>query len=180
MSGSERSLDVSSKKKELGQDAQATDQALGQDAQATKAALGQDAQAMVQKRQGAFLPHWTREGGTYFVTFRLADSLPQSVLKAWLNERDAIVRRAKAEKRPLSRAEEDRLHRLYSERVERYLDAGHGSSSLARDDVAALVAGALRYFDRDRYHLYAWCVMPKHRTRGVPPSGRAFSPGYSA
>lgn len=39
------------------------------------------------------LPHWRREGAVYWVTFRLADSLPQNKLaqlriekKAWLQE----------------------------------------------------------------------------------------------
>ncbi|HZN65830.1 MAG TPA: DEAD/DEAH box helicase, partial [Tepidisphaeraceae bacterium] len=31
-------------------------------------------------RQGAYLPHWTRSGGVYAVTFRLADALPAHVL----------------------------------------------------------------------------------------------------
>jgi hypothetical protein len=29
------------------------------------------------------LPHWQQEGATYFVTFRLAGSLPQEVLRRW-------------------------------------------------------------------------------------------------
>jgi len=29
------------------------------------------------------LPHWEQEGGTYFVTFRLADSVPNSLLNEW-------------------------------------------------------------------------------------------------
>ena len=37
----------------------------------------------LQIRQGAYLPHWTRDGGIYAVTFRLADSLPHDVLEAW-------------------------------------------------------------------------------------------------
>ena len=32
------------------------------------------------------LPHWRQEGGTYFVTFRLADSLPASVAEDVLRE----------------------------------------------------------------------------------------------
>jgi len=34
------------------------------------------------------LPHWRQEGTTYFVTFRLADSLPQQKLQPWRAERD--------------------------------------------------------------------------------------------
>src|SRR5256885_3181167 len=43
----------------------------------------------IRIRQGAYLPHWTREGAIYTVNFRLIDSLPQHVLKGWTTERDA-------------------------------------------------------------------------------------------
>ena len=48
------------------------------------------------------LPHWRQEGATYFVTYRLIDSLPQALLdelaqlkKEW--ERKLEERRANAE-----------------------------------------------------------------------------------
>ena len=34
----------------------------------------------VRIRQRGKLPHWEKEAGLYFVTFRLADSLPEQVL----------------------------------------------------------------------------------------------------
>jgi len=46
----------------------------------------------IKIRQGAYLPHWTREGAIYAVTFRLADSLPKSVVQSWEFERLDIVR----------------------------------------------------------------------------------------
>ena len=44
----------------------------------------------ITTRHGAYLPHWTRECVTDAVTFRLADSLPQAVLAAWVHEREEI------------------------------------------------------------------------------------------
>ncbi|MCY3020133.1 MAG: HEAT repeat domain-containing protein, partial [Planctomycetota bacterium] len=35
----------------------------------------------IEKRHGAHLPHWTKVGATYSVTFRLADSVPSQVLE---------------------------------------------------------------------------------------------------
>jgi hypothetical protein len=35
------------------------------------------------------LPHWRLKDAVYFVTFRLADSIPQAVLEAWRGERNA-------------------------------------------------------------------------------------------
>jgi REP element-mobilizing transposase RayT len=62
----------------------------------------------------------------------------------------------------LSDVEAKRLDKLFSERVEKYLDEGQGKCWMRRDDVAAIVAGALQHFDRERYRLAAWCVMPNH------------------
>lgn len=116
----------------------------------------------IKKRHGAYLPHWTRDGGWYSVTFRLWDSLPQHVIKSWLFERNDIVKIAKQMKRSLSEHEERRLAHLYSERVERYLDAGHGACYMNDDRVAEMVSKALFHFDNVRYRLAAWCLMPNH------------------
>jgi menaquinone-specific isochorismate synthase len=72
----------------------------------------------ISVRHGAYLPHWTREGSIYAINFRLADSLPKSILKAWEFERLDIIRTAQEMSRPLSLAEEARLDKLYSEKVE--------------------------------------------------------------
>jgi REP element-mobilizing transposase RayT len=65
-------------------------------------------------------------------------------------------------KRPLSDHEKRRLAHLYSEKVERYLDAGYGSCYMKNGRVAELVTNALRHFEGRRYALAAWCVMPNH------------------
>ena len=113
-------------------------------------------------RHGAYLPHWTRDGAIYSITFHLADSLPQSVLQAWEFERRDIIKSAERMNRSLSTHEESRLEKLFSERVETYLDAGAGECWMRRDDVAAVVAGAIQYFESQRYCLFAWCIMPNH------------------
>lgn len=116
----------------------------------------------IVKRHGAKLPHWTRESAAYAVTFRLEDSLPASVLRSWLAEREHIVTRAAALGRPLSVFEQKRLDELHSERVERYLDAGRGSCWMNRPEIAELVQSAVHHFDMERYTVFAWCVMPNH------------------
>jgi REP element-mobilizing transposase RayT len=54
------------------------------------------------------------------------------------------------------------IDRLFALRLDHRLDASHGRCELRRADLAEIVAGALKYFDRDRYELTAWCVMPNH------------------
>jgi Rad3-related DNA helicase/REP element-mobilizing transposase RayT len=123
----------------------------------------------VQIRQGAHLPHWTRQGAIYAVTFRLADSLPQSVLSDYRDRRNALVAAAKRAGRALTPAEADELRKLHSERVDKYLDAGHGSCLIKQDAVAGIVASALRHFAGKRYALLAWCLMPNHVHAVVQP-----------
>jgi REP element-mobilizing transposase RayT len=108
------------------------------------------------------LPHLKREGGTYFITFRLAGTLPKDLLVRFRYERDAILKHARAAKRPLTWHEQEELFRWYSSRVDKYLDKGHGECYLGRKEVGDTVAGALCFFHGQRYTLHAWVVMPNH------------------
>lgn len=93
------------------------------------------------------LPHLECERGTYFVTFRLANTLPWTVIEEQRNAR------AKVARTPCD---------LYDDPIESYLDTGLGDCWLADARVAALVVGALKFFDKERYLLHSWCVMPNH------------------
>jgi REP element-mobilizing transposase RayT len=128
-------------------------------------------------RQGAYLPHWTRGGGVYAVTFRLADSLPSGVLDAWRRDRHEIVQNAEQQGRSLTDVELRELDRLFSERVDRFLDAGSGECWLRRPGIGQLVADALEHFNDDRYRLLAWCIMPNHVHGVVQPSAEYDLPG---
>ncbi len=108
------------------------------------------------------LPHLKREGGTYFVTFRQAGTLPKEVLLRFKQERDLILQQAMAAKRPLTWHQQEELFRWYSSRMDNYLDAGLGECYLHTPELADLVAGAILYFECKRYELRAWVVMPNH------------------
>jgi len=108
------------------------------------------------------LPHWEAEGGVYFVTFRLADSLPQPIVESFTAERNDIVKTAERLGREISPSERKRLGELFSKRIESYLDAGTGACHLSDPAIAELVASAMGHFDGKRYRLFAWCIMPNH------------------
>ncbi len=108
------------------------------------------------------LPHLKREGASYFVTFRLAGTLPRELIIELKQEREAILQHALAAKRPLTWHEQEELFRWYSSRIDAYLDAGHGDCFLRRPEIGDLVAGAMRHFEGERYELRAWVVMPNH------------------
>ena len=105
------------------------------------------------------LPHWEQDGCTYFVTFRLADSLAQAQLKEWQEE----MRIWKDfNPPPWDAATQSEFNRRFTARIHDWLDAGAGSCALARPEVRAVVVGALRHFDGERYHLDSFVVMPNH------------------
>ncbi len=95
-----------------------------------------------------YLPHFDGAEITQFVTFRLADSLPQRLLETWRSEL----------KEELAANLDTALRR----RIEMYLDQGYGLCHLKHPGVAELVQRSLLFFDRERYRLSAWVVMPNH------------------
>ena len=117
-----------------------------------------------------YLPHVKREGAAYFVTFRLADSLPKEVLLKFQGERAERLRRLTAQNEAAKRygpavkveADAEAIERDNRRKVERFLDTGGGECWLRRLEIAEVAAGALRFFDGQRYHLAAWVVMPNH------------------
>jgi putative transposase len=113
------------------------------------------------------LPHWRQEGATYFVTFRLADSLPQPKL-----DELAAVRRDWERRHPPPRTKDvlEKLARENMQRVEQWLDHGMGSCILKEPPFAALITQAMRHFDGARYQLDAYVVMPNHVHALVRPT----------
>lgn len=113
-------------------------------------------------RERGRLPHWEKEDGIYFVTFRLGDSLPTKLLEKLDHEREQVEKVLLGLERKISQSEKRRLDWLFSEKVDEYLDKNYGECILRNPKVAKIVADALCHFDGKRYHLYAWCVMPNH------------------
>jgi putative transposase len=105
------------------------------------------------------LPHWQQRGAVYFVTFRLADAVPQHLREQWGSDREAWLR---FHPPPWDAETERKYHKRFSGAIERWLDAGHGSCVLRRHDCAAVVGKALRHFDGERVSQIAWVVMPNH------------------
>lgn len=102
-----------------------------------------------------YLPHVKREGASYFITFRLADSLPRNVLLEFERQHAEALRNLPAEQAA-------EVNRDLRRKIERYLDQGAGECHLRRPEIADMVAEALRHFDGEEYQLESWVVMPNH------------------
>ena len=120
------------------------------------------------------LPHLRVEGATYFVTFRLADSIPEAIAEQWQEERvfwlqahgvdptwaeldpkrwsDAYLAIPVGDRRAFERVQQRQFL------VE--LDKCHGSCVLGK--AHGIVAQALEFFHGERLWVGDYVVMPNH------------------
>ena len=109
------------------------------------------------------LPHIQPPGGTFFVTFRLAGSIPADVLAMLHAEAERI--HAELERMPASSGRVERLYleeRRFFGKWDAVLDQGKGHDWLRNPEIAKLVADAMHFFDGKRYDLLAYCIMSNH------------------
>ncbi len=105
------------------------------------------------------LPHWHLENAACFITFRLADSLPAALLAEWRREREQWL---SGNPKPWSPATESAYHKQFSSRIDRMLDAGHGSCLLALPENAEIAADTLSRRNQTDYLLHSHVIMPNH------------------
>lgn len=105
------------------------------------------------------LPHWSQGDSVQFVTFRLADSLPQTKLQEF---KDTKLQWLASHPKPWDLHTQEDYARTFGPKVEKWLDAGYGHCALKEEKTRAIVAHAIRHFDGLRYDLHAFVVMPNH------------------
>lgn len=120
----------------------------------------------IHQSQRKSLPHWTQTGSTYFVTFRLADSIAQSRI----NEYKELREKWKEHHRPpYTETEQAQFDKIFSEKVNNWLDEGAGACILGKPEIAKIVADTLTHFAGERYELDKWVIMPNHVHALVTP-----------
>ena len=105
------------------------------------------------------LPHWHIEGKIYFVTFRLADSMPAD---ATMEYKRTIGAWQKAHGNVLTTEEANELERLKLQTINSLLDRCLGCCMLKIVEARKLVEHALHHFDHGRYHIHDYVIMPNH------------------
>ena len=93
-----------------------------------------------------FLPHYNATDKFQMITYRLNDSLPQTVLKKLAGTTGG------------SPVEETQKRKL----IEGYLDKGYGSSLLKNPKYAQIVFENWLHFNKERYEIIAFTIMPNH------------------
>jgi REP element-mobilizing transposase RayT len=101
------------------------------------------------------LPHIQIAGATYYITFRLANSLPLEALEKLAEEKQSI--------RKLPENQKEAAHLAWFEKYDDYLDQGLcGKLYLENQQVADLVATSIQFHDGKVFDLIAYCIMPNH------------------
>jgi REP-associated tyrosine transposase len=101
------------------------------------------------------LPHIQCAGATYFITFRLANSLPIEALNKLAEEKQKINR--------LPESQKESAHQAWFAKYDDYLDkALHGNPYLKNEQIANMVAESIQFRDGKTYDLTSYCIMPNH------------------
>ena len=121
----------------------------------------------------ANLPHWNKSSTASFVTFRLADALPQEKLLKLEESRSAWL---VAHPQPWDAETTKEYFSTFDETIQNWLDAGYGSCVLRNAECQRIVEETLWHFAGERYQLYAYVVMPNHvHVLFQPAEGRTIS-----
>jgi type I restriction enzyme R subunit len=105
------------------------------------------------------LPHWQQGSVYYFVSWRLADSLPKEKLACWTQEKNIWLQKNPP---PWKSETETEYHERFSHRIDDWLDAGEGSCLLKDPLLGGRVTNALLHHDNERYVMDSFVIMPNH------------------
>ena len=117
-----------------------------------------DPRTKILKTQRNLL-HWDQEKKFFFVTFRLADSIPQEILRRLREKRDIWLT---LHPKPWDCIVEAEYYKKFHFPLEKFLDAGFGSCILREARICRIVHDSLRHFDGQRYDLFCFVIMPNH------------------
>ena len=109
------------------------------------------------------LPHIAPIGASFFITFRLANSLPQKIVQALkLKLQDTITQLEKDKPenyKQLIHQEKKRFFGKYDYQLDR---KPYGECHLRKMEIASIVKEQLHRFDKNLYELACYCIMPNH------------------
>lgn len=125
------------------------------------------------------LPHWHPQSAMYFITFRLANSLPTQIIQELQSQREHEREIICAQWRGAK--QQDALYKLdkkYFGYFDAWLDrcVAESPNWLADHKVAQIVANEISALDGERYRLVAYCIMSNHGHLVIDTNGYDFKP----
>ncbi len=126
--------------------------------------------------QDRLRPHWAQSGAIVFLTARTRDSIPKEVLVKWESEKYQWLQQlARHLGQPLAKDRHwsqlldqfEDCHRKeflkqFNRCREMELDRCHGECHLGKSELAQIVADSLLHFDKSRYRMGDFVIMPNH------------------
>lgn len=105
------------------------------------------------------LPHYDQGRKYYFITWRTADSLPQSVLKNWqLKKQSWLLKNPK----PWNTSKKSEYREHLMKHIDQWLDRGTGRCLLSGARCRKILVNSLEFYDGERYLLESFVIMPNH------------------
>lgn len=110
------------------------------------------------------LPHYQLNGLVYFVTFRLANSIPFSIVEEMKKERELFIISLSKTEGDIEKENEIKLFQSkYFGKYEAVIDNPmYGPVWLNNENIAKIVYDTLLLIDGLFYDLYAFSIMPNH------------------
>lgn len=106
------------------------------------------------------LPHWQQSShATYFITFRLRDSIPREAANKLENERRLWMHQ---HPKPWNEKTTLEYHKTFSSRVDKLMDLGHGECILKDKRSRKALSETLFARNESDYILHNWVIMPNH------------------
>ncbi|MGQ9611046.1 MAG: transposase [bacterium] len=101
------------------------------------------------------------EGGTFFVTYRLAGSLPRNVIDKLKKERQRLILLAKKHEY-LAKQWNPHIEKKLFVTWDKYLHESNNIKWLSDPNIANIVRENLYYYAGTKYTLWAYVIMPNH------------------
>ena len=98
--------------------------------------------------KGHYLPHFHKGRKIHFITYRLADSLPQHILEQFRIEIQIFP--------------EAKKKMFFDKKVGEWLDRDIGDCFLRKKEIAQLIVDVWKFYDKQDYILLSWVVMSNH------------------
>lgn len=111
------------------------------------------------QKHGDDLPHWKQSEVMQLVTFRLGDSMPQSLIRKWKEE---LAEWSKHHPKPWMPESEKEYHQRFTRQLESWLDDGHGSCLLKDPSVRKVLEETLMHDQGTRADHHSWVIIPDH------------------
>ncbi|NOH02510.1 MAG: hypothetical protein HND47_11415 [Chloroflexi bacterium] len=127
------------------------------------------------------LPHWHPEGAMFFITFRLANSLPTQIIQELEEERERERQKIRVKfSGAMQREELYKLDKKYFGRFDSWLDrcAEESPRWLADEPIARIVVDEIHSLDGKRYRLIAFCIMSNHVHLVIDTRNHGFKPSH--